>query len=300
MVGLYFSRINAYFWVQIKKKKMKNILSIAACTVALSVSAQISTPQPSPAATAKQTVGLTNVEVVYSRPHRRDRVIFGDLVPYDKMWRTGANKNAMITTDDMMIFGSDTLNAGTYAIFTKPGKDKWSIYFYTDTENWGTPENWEDSKVAVEVSAKPMALSNMVESFTIAFENVETDGANLEFSWEKTKVSVPFTVATKSRVMANIESVMSGPSANDYYRAADYYLAEGKDLEQALNWINKSFEMRGSAPFWMLRKKSLILAGLGKKKEAIAVAKESLEAAQKAGNEDYVKMNEDSIKEWSK
>lgn len=279
---------------------MKNIIAIAACSLAVSVSAQIKTPQPSPAATAKQTVGLTEVEVVYSRPHRRGRTIFGDLVSYDKLWRTGANKNVVITTDDVLIFGKDSLEAGSYAVFTKPGKDAWKVYFYSDTENWGTPQKWDDSKVALETSAKTMKTGSTVESFTIAFEDVTADGAHLEFSWENTKVALPFTVSTKDRVMANIESVMSGPSAGDYYRAADYYLSQNKDLDQALTWMNKALEMRGNAPFWMLRKKSLIEAGLGKKKEAIATAKKSLEAAKEAGNDDYVKMNEDSIKEWSK
>lgn len=279
---------------------MKKVLTLIALTAGLTINAQINTPQPSPAATVKQTVGLTNVEVEYSRPNRRDRVVFGDLVAYDKLWRTGANKNVTVTTDDVLIFGTDTLSAGSYALFTKPGKESWTFYFYTDTENWGTPENWDEAKIALEVNAKSASTSGMVESFTIGFDNVDTDGANMILSWEKTMVSVPFKVATNDRVMANISSVMSGPSANDYYRAADYYLSQNKDLEQALVWIDKSFELRGSEPYWMLRKKSLIQAGLGKKKDAIATAKKSLEAAREAGNDDYVKMNEDSIAEWSK
>lgn len=279
---------------------MKKVLTLIAITTGIAINAQIETPQPSPAATAKQTVGLTNVEVEYSRPNRRDRVIFGDLVSYDKMWRTGANKNVIVTTDDILVFGTDTLKAGSYALFTKPGKESWTLYFYTDTENWGTPENWDDAKVALQTSAKSAKTSGMVESFTIGFDDVETDGANLVLSWEQTMVSVPFKVATNDRVMTSINNVMSGPSANDYYRAADYYLSQNKDLEQALVWIDKSFELRGNEPFWMLRKKSLIQAGLGKKKDAIATAKKSLEAAREAGNEDYVKMNEESIAEWSK
>ena len=192
------------------------------------------------------------------------------------------------------------MDAGTYAIFTIPAKDQWTIYFYTDTENWGTPEEWDQSKVAVKVSARSAQLNDIVESFTIAFENVEAEAASLEFSWEKTKVSVPFAVNTNARVMDNIESVMAGPSSNDYYRAADYYLAQDKDLEQALEWMNKAMEMRENEPFWMLRKKSLIQSRLGRTKEAIETAHKSLVAAKEAGNDDYVKMNEDSIEEWSK
>ncbi len=279
---------------------IKTILAACACSFAVLATAQVKTPQPSPSAEIKQTVGLTNVEIAYSRPHRRDREVFGNLVPFDKLWRTGANKNVVVSTDDVLIFGKDTLAAGSYALFTKPGKSQWELYFYTDTENWGTPREWVDSKVALKVMAKPMKTSNMIESFTIAVEDVQIDGANLELSWEQTKVSVPFAVATNDRVLENIESVMSGPSSNDYYRSADYYLTQKKDLKQALTWMDKALEMRGNEPFWMLRKKSLIQAELGMTKEAIATAKKSLEAAKEAGNDDYVKMNEDSIKEWSK
>lgn len=279
---------------------MKKILSIAFCISALAANAQIVTPQPSPAATVKQTVGITEIEVVYSRPAKKDRVIFGDLVQYDAMWRTGANKNTMITTSDVMVFGKDTLKAGTYAIFTKPGKSSWEIYFYTDTENWGTPENWEESKVALMVKAEAINKSDVVESFTIGFENVMPKGAVLSFSWDKIDVNVPFKVATTDRVLEAIDKVMAGPSASDYYRAAEFYLNEKQDMKQALDWINKSIEMNGNAPFWILRRKSLIQAELGDFKGAIATAKESLTGAEKAGNRDYINMNNASIEEWSK
>ena len=280
---------------------MKNVLFALSCTAVMSASAQIETPQPSPAAEVKQTVGLTEVSVSYSRPSKKKREIFGNLVPYNEMWRTGANKNTMITTDRILIFDKDTLQPGTYAIFTKPSVGTWEVYFYTDTENWGTPENWDDSKVAATASAMTTTMNDVTETFTIGFDNLTSKGADLTFTWDKTKASVSFKVATESQVMADIEKVMNGPSANDYYRAANNYLEAGKDMNQALEWVNKSIEMDGGeGKFWVLRRKALIQAELGDYKGAIETAEKSKVGAEAAGYDNYIKMNEESIAEWSK
>lgn len=270
------------------------------CLGSFSLSAQITTPQPSPAAKVWQTVGLTEVTVEYSRPAKRDRVIFGDLVPYDKMWRTGANKNTMITVDDVLIFGKDTLKAGTYAIFTTPKSGKtWDIYFYTDTENWGTPEKWDDTKIALQTTAMVTRINTATESFTIGIDNVKMDGAELSFTWDKIKAVVPFSVPTKEAVIANINQVMNGPSAADYYRAADFYLSQKMELPTALDYINKALDMRKDKPFWYLRRKALIQAEMGDYKNAIETAKLSLAAAKEANYEGYIKSNQKSIDEWS-
>jgi len=271
------------------------------CLGSFSLSAQITTPQPSPAAKAWQTVGLTEVTVEYSRPAKRDRVIFGDLVPYDKMWRTGANKNTMITVDNVLIFGKDSLEAGTYAIFTTPKNGKsWDVYFYTDTENWGTPEEWNDDNVALKTAATVSKLSSVTESFTIGIDNVKMDGAELSFTWDKVKAVVAFSVPTKEAVMADINKVMNGPSAGDYYKAADFYLSQKMELPTALEYINKALDMREDKPFWYLRRKALIQAEMGDYKNAIETAKLSLAAAKEANYEDYIKSNQESIEEWSK
>ena len=280
---------------------MKKIMIAIACLGTLSLTAQITTPQPSPSAKSWQTVGLTEVDLDYSRPHMRDRVIFGDLVPFDKMWRTGANKNSIITVSDMLIFGKDTLKAGSYAIFTMPKNDKaWEVYFYTDTENWGTPEEWKEENIALKTMAKVTTLPSNAESFTIGVDNVSMDGADLSFSWEKTKATASFTVNTKATVMSSIKKVMAGPSAGDYYNAASYYLTEKVELKTALEYIDKALDLRDDQPFWYLRKKALIQAELGDFKGAIASAKLSLEEAKKANYEAYITSNEKSIEEWSK
>ena len=196
-----------------------------------------------------------------------------------------------------MINGKE-IEAGSYAIFTKPSTQSWEINFYSETENWGTPEAWDASKVAATVLVKSTKLNDKVETFTISIENLSDGSADLSISWDKTKVVVPFTVPTDEMVMASIEKTMAGPSSNDYYAAGRYYKDSGKDYNKALEMINKSIEMRGEEKFWMIRQKALTLAKLGKIEEAIVAAEKSIVLAKIAGNDDYVKSNEKSIAEW--
>lgn len=277
--------------------KKTAILFLAFCA-SISMNAQIVTPQASPSAKVTQVVGLTDVSLDYSRPAMRGRTIFGDLVPFNKLWRTGANKNSMITFSTDVKVGGKDLKAGSYAIFTTPGESVWEINFYSDTENWGTPQNWDASKVAAIVKANPSKVGEKVESFTIAISNITADGAHLEISWDNTKVAIPFEVPTDAAVTASISKVMAGPGSDDYYAAAVYYLNSGKDINKAKEWIDKAITMTEKPAFWQLRQQSLIYAKAGDKKGAIAAAKKSLAGAEAAGNADYVKMNKDSLKEW--
>lgn len=261
--------------------------------------AQIQVPQPSPSAKIEQQVGLSKVTVNYSRPGMKGRTIFGDLVPYGEKWRTGANNNTTISFDTDVEINGKELKEGTYAIYTVPGKDKWEVIFYKDSNNWGLPQQWDESKVALKATANVQEMPMAMETFTILIDELQNDSAALNFIWENTVATLPINVPTDERAMASIQRVMNGPSANDYFAAATYYHDENKDNKQALEWVNKAIEMQGAdAPFWMLRRKSLIQADLGMKKQAIETAKLSLAAAEKAGNKDYVKMNKDSLKEW--
>jgi len=281
-------------------KKLLLLVALSVLTIQL-VTAQVKTPQPSPASKMEQKVGLTDVTVEYSRPGVKGRTIFGDLVPYGKVWRTGANKNTIVSFSDDVMVGQQALKAGDYAIFTKPNKDSWEVYFYNDTNNWGTPQKWDDTKVAVKTTVKVEKLPFNVETFMILVTNIKNNGASLEFVWENVMVEVPFTVPTDKKTVASIEKVMAGASAGDYFSAARYYLEEGKDINKAKTWIDKAVEMTKDKPrFWYLRQQSLIYANAGSKKEAVSIAKESMKLAEKAGNADYVKMNKGSITEWSK
>ena len=275
-------------------------MMVLCLAMAMTVSAQVKSPAPSPSAKVEQQVGLTDVTLEYSRPGVKGRTIFGDLVPVDQMWRTGANKNSIVTFSTKVMVAGNAIEAGSYAVFAKPGKQTWEINFYSDTENWGTPEKWDVTKVAATVSARAMKLNDKVESFTMTIDNLSDGAADLSISWENTKVVVPFTVPTDEMVMASIEKTMAGPSSNDYYSAGRYYRDSGKDLNKSLEMINKSIDMRGEEKFWMVRQKALTLAKLGKYKEAITAANRSIELAKVAGNDDYVRNNTKSIAEWTK
>ena len=279
----------------------KKLLIVLLFVGALSATAQIKTPAPSPFSKTTQTVGLTEVTIEYSRPSMRGRTIFGDLVPHDKIWRTGANARTKITFSDDVIIEGDSLKKGTYAIFTKPNVESWDLYFYTDYKSGGTPQNWDDSKVALKTSAKVVNFPDMnMETFTIMMDDL-ADGKSgkLNFLWDDTIVSVEIDVPSDATAQASIDKVMGGPTANDYYGAASYYRKSGKDLNQALTWITKATELRKEA-FWMTREKSLILAAMGNKKDAIEAAKTSLTVAKEAKNAAFIKMNTESIAEWSK
>ncbi len=276
----------------------KIILFLAVLAMTFSVDAQIQTPQPSPFAKMEQKVGLTDVTLEYSRPNMRGRTIFGDLVPYDKVWRTGANARTKITFSDDVTVDGQTLKAGTYAIFTKPSEKTWDVYFYTDYEGGGTPQNWDESKVAAKVTADVYPLPMKIETFTMTFDDLTSNSAVLGMLWEDAYVGVKIDVPTDKMVTAAIEKTLNGPSAGDYYASAVYYLQEGKDIKQAKTWIDKAMSMIEKPGFWQLRQQSLIYAKAGDKKGAIEIAKKSLAASEAAGNDDYIKMNKESLKEW--
>ena len=261
---------------------------------------QVQTPQLSPVCEVNQTVGLTEINISYSRPSKRNRVIFGEVVPYNEMWRLGANKNSMITISEEISFKQDTLPKGTYALFAKPSEDKWELVFYSEYSNWGTPENWEESKVALTLNADVSPLESSVETMCISIENIGTAAASLCITWDQVRVAFPFQLMTQKQVVESIEKVMSGPSASDYYNSAKYYLGEGLDPEQALKWINSAVEIRGKSAYWMTRLQAQIHAELNNYDLAIASANLSMEEAEKAGNTNYVKMNKQSIEAWSK
>jgi Protein of unknown function (DUF2911) len=280
---------------------MKKIIFIFAMIIANYVSeAQIKTPQPSPKSTITQVVGLTNVEIVYSRPSAKGRDVFNNLVPFGKLWRTGANENTTISFSEDVVIDGKTLPKGKYALYTTPRADNWEIVFYTKTDNWGNPESWDETKVALKTTVKSEHIDRMVESFTIGINNLDNNFAHLELSWEKTIVAVKFEVPTAKTALASINKVLAGPSAGDYFSAAQYYQQSNGDMAKALEYINKALEMNADKPFWYTRLKSLVQAKQGDKKGAIETAKISLAAAETAKNQDYVKMNKDSIAEWSK
>ncbi len=279
-------------------------LFLSICTVATlfffiaESQAQIRTPAPSPSAKFTQTVGLTDVTIEYSRPGVKDRTIFAadGLVPFGKVWRTGANAATKITFGDDVKVGGKELKKGAYAILTIPKATEWTVQFHTyESGNWSS---YTEKEPAASVSATLDDLPFSVHNFVIAIGNLSNDGGDLQFIWDKTVATVPLKFEVDSKVVAAIEKTLSGPTSGDYYAAANYYHSTGKDLNKALMWVQKATKVENPR-FWQVRREALILADLGRKEEAIATAKKSMELAKAAGNEDYVRMNEKSIAEWS-
>lgn len=278
-------------------KKITAFVLFVALT--FSANAQLETPQPSPRTKIEQTVGLTKVTLDYSRPGVKGRTIFGDLVPFGKTWRTGANMNSTITFEHDVTIDGKSLKAGTYAIYTVPNQNSWDVMFYTDTNNWGNPQKWETSKVALKTTVGANGSAPMTETFSININSLKNDSAHLDIAWENTHVAIPFSVPTEKIAEDNISKIMAGPSVTDYFEAAKYYYDNGKDLNKAKQWIETAVALRKEPAFWQIRLQSLIYAKLGDKQEAIKAAQRSLDLAKKANYEPYIKMNEASIKEWS-
>ena len=280
---------------------MKNLLPIFIagffCFFSISqADAQLSTPAASPNAKVTYDVGLSEVHIDYNRPSAKGRVIFGDLVAYNEPWRTGANASTKITfSDDVEILGN-TLEAGTYSLFTVPGQRQWEVIFHSNLSH-NTPGGRDVEEDALVINVNPRHHENFfMETFTVTVNNLRNNGADILLVWENTSVSIPFTLDTDSKVSANIDRVLSGPSGRDYFVAANYYLQEGKDLKQALKWMNKSIDMDGER-FWVLRTKGLIQKELGMHNEAIKSLNRSSELAREMGNEGYPRMNDATIVE---
>ena len=279
-------------------KKILSPLSIGAfLLLSYTVQAQIDMPAPSPGSTVTQKVGMTEIKIEYSRPSMKGRKIFGgDVVPFGALWRTGANSATKITTTDSITIMGKGLAKGSYVLMTKPGKDSWEIIF-----NKNPAVSVFDYKLAddvLKVMVKPMTNSMTTESFTMGVANVTSNSADIEIAWENTVVRIPFTNDVDGKVMAQIKQKLDGPTQNEYFTMSQYYFDSGKDLKMALEFANKAIA-KGER-FWMLRHKSLVQAKLGDKKGALESATKSLALAKEAKNDDYVRMNEKSIAEWTK
>lgn len=260
-----------------------------ACTTLCSAGAQqLKTPAPSPTQTLQQDFGVSSMQLVYSRPGMKGRKIFGDLVPFGKVWRTGANSATRIKFNDDVNFGGQPLKAGEYAVYTIPGENEWEIIINKGSANWGTDYKQEDD--LVRVKAKPMKLNDPVETFTMQFENVKPASADLKIMWEKTAVAIPITTDIDSKIMAQINNLMNKDN-RPYFNAAMYYLESGKDLNQAVAWFDKALEQTPNA-YWVYHQKANALAKLGKKEEAKQAANKSMQLAKTQKNDDYVKLNE--------
>lgn len=255
---------------------------------------QLKTPAPSPSQTVKQAFGLGEITIDYSRPSVKGRTIFGDVVPFGKVWRTGANGSTKLTFSDDVSLDGNAVKAGTYALYTVPNKDSWEVMLYKDLSLGGNVADYKAENEVLRFKTTPMAAPTKVETFTITLAEVMPTAATLEIVWEATKISVKVATSIDEKIMKNITAAMSPVDARPYFAAASYYYENGKDLNKALEWANKAIEQNPKA-FWISHLKAKILLKNKDYKNAIATAEQSLATAKTEKNEDYVKMNEKLI-----
>jgi hypothetical protein len=250
-------------------------------------------PSPSPTATLKQRVGLTDIELIYSRPGVKGRQIFGGLVPYGEVWRTGANQaTKIIFSTDVKLNGSD-VPAGTYGLFTIPGEKEWTVAISKGSAQWGS-YRYDEKDDVVRFKVTPVKLADSLETFTIDFNDIRDDSATLNVSWDKTRVPIKLQVDLKKKLVSQIEEVMSASGdRKPYFQAAMFYYDHDVDLKKASKWVDAAIAEREA--HYIVHLKAKILAKLGDKPGALAAAKQSTDLAVKAKDSGYVKLNEDLI-----
>jgi hypothetical protein len=261
---------------------------------------RIDFPAASPTAMIRQQVGLTNFEIVYSRPSVKGREIFGGLQAYGTVWRTGANAATKISFDTAIELAGKKVLPGTYALFSIPEKDTWTIILNREADQWGA-FNYDADQDVVRVEVEASHRKAMVETLALEFDDLRDEGANLVIAWENSYVSVPITVDVQTRLVPQIEAVMSsGRPQRDYiyFQAAGFYFDHGLDLRKAAKWIDLALNQTPNA-FWMLHLKAKINAKLGNKKEAVEAAKASTKfaVAQEGEESGYKKMNDELLAE---
>ncbi len=257
-----------------------------------SVAQQIKIPSPSPAQNVKQEFGLSTIELSYSRPGVKSRKVFGDLVPYGKVWRTGANQATTLTFGDSVIIGGEPIPPGKYGLLTIPGPNEWTIII-TKQLDVTNPSAYKADQDIVRVKARTQEFPYPVETFTILFSNIMPASCDLAIVWDKTLVALPIKTEIDSRIMAQINTAMTKDSF-PYFTAALYYLDNKKDIYKALEWFNKAVDQNPKA-YFMFYQKARCQAKMGKNQEAMATAQQSMQLAKEAKNDDYVTLNENLI-----
>ncbi len=262
------------------------------------VQAQITTPQPSPMGTIEQKVGLTDIKISYSRPSAKGRKIFGDLAPYNAVWRTGANASTKISFSDEVTIEGNKIPAGEYALYTIPGENEWTIILNNNLTLGGS-DGYQESEDATRFKVKPVTTSLPTETFTIGIGDLTLDAAQVAIMWENTLVKFKVQTDVDKKVMAQIEKTMAKPEAtlgNLYFQSAAYYYEADKDLNKALEWVNKALEINDA--FWILHLKAKIQGKMKDYKNAVATAEKSIAKAKEAKNNDYVRLNEKLIAQY--
>jgi len=267
------------------------VLAFMASLLTPSFAQTLKVPQPSPTQTIKQDFAVGNIELSYSRPGMKGRKVFGDLVPFGTIWRTGANNATTLNFSDSVIIGGTRIAPGKYGLLSIPNKDQWTLII-TKQLNVTSPAAYKQENDVVRVTAKTEATKSAFETFTMQFSNVKANSTDLQIMWENTMVTLPISAEFDAKVTTDIANALK--DNRPYFQAAMYYLENNKDIQQAITWLDLAIEQNPSA-FWVYHQKANALARQGKKGDAVAAAQKSIELARKASNDDYVKLNEKLI-----
>ncbi len=268
---------------------MKKQLLLAGFIFCLAAgNAQIKMPAPSPTQTIKQDFALGTIELTYSRPAMKGRKVFGDLVPFNKLWRTGANGATILKFNDAVEINGKRIDTGSYALYTIPGTEDWEIILNKGIKNWGI-DGYKESEDVLKFKVPVEKSKTRLESFTMQFANIMPESCELHIMWEKTAVRIPINATIKSRLKIQIDQALLGEK-KPYWQAAQFYQEYERNGNKALEYINKAVEGNPKA-YYMWLYKAKIENDLGDKKAAMASSKKSLELSREAKNDDYIKMN---------
>ena len=270
-------------------KKIIFTCSIIAFVFLSAADAQVKFPQPSPTQTIKQDFGIGSIELTYSRPGAKGRRVFGDLVPYGKLWRTGANAATKIVFTEPVEMSGKRIDTGTYVLYTIPNEELWEIIINKGIQNWGT-DGYKESEDVIRFKAEPVIMKTKMETFTMQFANVKPESCELVLMWEKKAVSIPISTNIKDKIKTQIEAGML-TDKKPYWQAAQFYFEYEKNLTKALENVTKAIEGNQKA-FWMYLYKAKIQKEMGNNQGALESSKMSMALAREAKNDDYVRMNE--------
>ena len=256
-------------------------------------SPKVEFPSPSPLSTLKQRVGLTDIEIVYSRPSAKGRPIFGGLLPYGEVWRTGANGRTTISFSTFVKLNGTEIPAGKYSLFTIPGEGTWSVIINKDTTS--SPFAYNASNDVARITAPAVKLAEKIETFSIMINAIRDDSARIDLIWEQTAVPIHLTLDLVGPLVPKIEAAMSAEGGDKpYYQAAMFYYDHDLDMQKAKTWIEAA--AKSNETYYVVHLKAKILAKVGDKAGAIAAARRSSElAAKSAGADGYIKLNDDLI-----
>ena len=269
---------------------MKKIISFLFTILLFQFSyTQLQSPVASPRAKVSQKVGLVNINLDYSRPSKKGRTIFGNIVPFDQIWRTGANQATSISFSDDIKINNQLVEAGEYHVYSVPRENSLDLVIYKKTDEWGSLKSFDESLIKARVSSDFYDLPFSIETFTISFGDISNAGASLNISWDNKVAIFVIDALTREKMLKGIEVIMAkNPTKNDFRKAAMYYYEENIHLDKAVKWIDIAFDDSDDLKYWQLRYKALINEKAGKIKKAKKYAKKGYEIALKSKSPDAI------------